>query len=522
MATATNRAAIETALLSVRSLRRRKLGHISPTHYPNLGLDKWGRKHTNSNGNGNGNNNHNHNGNNTNGMPSNLLANMGASGGHNRRPAPRASLVFGGEGRSSIRRRNGNGGLMNGYNKQNGNNNNGNSNNNNTNNNGLKKNRSMYSNRLGMMGIQQLSANRYVNGSSSSSSSSSSQKRHAVINGGGHSHQLKNGNDRTMETTNASSDNATEQYKYKDKDGKYKSNLIVVLDMDECLIHSQFLSDVDKYRQVEDRPSSSVSSDDGSSSSSESSSAASSSSSSSSSFEPGGGHHNEHHDSLFLNACDSFRIHLPDNGDLVNVNKRPQLDTFLQEVTSKFETYIFTAAMEVYAEPVLNKLDPDGTMFSGRFYRDHCSYDEDLGVYAKDLCDVLRMRKMMMDVNDATMSLPLVEGGGGRQKKKHHVEEQEVATSLLGEKCKCNIDMESCGERRVVLVDNNPLSFLPNPSNGILVSSFYDDPKDDTLEAVMELLHELDESEDVRPILDDRFGLKDALEDVVKGASVGW
>lgn len=38
----------------------------------------------------------------------------------------------------------------------------------------------------------------------------------------------------------------------------------------------------------------------------------------------------------------------------------------------------------------------------------------------------------------------------------------------------------------------------------------------------MELLHELDESEDVRPILDSRFGLKDALEDVVKGAPVGW
>jgi hypothetical protein len=79
-----------------------------------------------------------------------------------------------------------------------------------------------------------------------------------------------------------------------------------------------------------------------------------------------------------------------------------------------------------------------------------------------------------------------------------------------------------CDERRVVLVDNNPLSFLPNPSNGILVSSFYDDPKDDTLEAVMELLHELDGSDDVRPILDDRFGLKDALEDVVKGGSIRW
>ena len=164
---------------------------------------------------------------------------------------------------------------------------------------------------------------------------------------------------------------------------------------------------------------------------------------------------------------------------------------------------------------MLNKLDPNGTMFSGRFYREHCSYDSELGVYAKDLCDVLRMRKMMI-TNDATMSMSLVEG------RKSSDEEVVVGSRNSNEQCRCNEDLLLCGERRVVLVDNNPLSFLPNPSNGILVSSFYDDPKDDTLEAVMELLHELDDSEDVRPILDDRFGLKDALDDVVKGASVGW
>lgn len=71
-------------------------------------------------------------------------------------------------------------------------------------------------------------------------------------------------------------------------------------------------------------------------------------------------------------------------------------------------------------------------------------------------------------------------------------------------------------------MDNNPLSFLPNPSNGILVPSFYDDPKDEILEAVMELLNELDKSEDVRPILDNKFGLKETLGDLVKGSSTGW
>lgn len=252
------------------------------------------------------------------------------------------------------------------------------------------------------------------------------------------------------------------------KHEKYSSDLVVVLDMDECLIHSQFLSDqhVDKYRQVEDRPSSN---------------------SSSSAFQQRG-NNTEEAESIVLTSCDSFRINLPD-GDLVNVNKRPNLDLFLKEITSKFETYIFTAAMEVYAAPVLNRLDPNGDMFRGRFYRDSCVFHPELGVFGKDLNNVLQTRKKMM-LNDNATAID-----------------------------ECDLP---CDERRVVLVDNNPLSFLPNPSNGILVSSFYDDPKDDTLEAVMELLHELDESEDVRPILDSRFGLKDALEDVVKGAPVGW
>ena len=280
MATASKAAALQTALLSVRSLRRRKLGHISPTHYPHNGLDKWGRKNANNNGNG---------------MPSNLLA----GGGGSRRPAPRASLVFGGEGRNS--RRN-NVTLNNGCS-------------NTSNTNGIHINRHSSSNKATPMNLSRIngkrlhSSRRYVNGSS--------QQLQAVINGGSSTQQQ-----------NANSNQSTTSKK--DRQNKDKSDLIVVLDMDECLIHSQFLSDVDKYRQAEERPSSS---------------STSTSNASQSTFEPGGGQHSPS-DSLFLNACDSFRITLPD-GDLVNVNKRPNLDLFLREITNKFETYIFTAAMEV-------------------------------------------------------------------------------------------------------------------------------------------------------------------------------
>ena len=302
MATATNRAALQTALLSIRGLRRRRLGHISPTHYPENGLDKWGRK-KNGHQNGNGG-----------GMPSNLLVGGGSS---SRRPAPRASLVLGGDGRMNSTSRTRSNSRLNGTTNIHVN---GASN---TDNNNIKNGvnggggrSTQPQQRLAIANNGNSSSRRYVNGSSQMNNG------HAIIN--------NNGSSPPPHLNNNNNANNTNKEKKKDKHGKYTSDLIVVLDMDECLIHSQFLSDVDKYRQAEERPSSTNTT----------------SSSSSSTFEPGGGHHNASPDSLFLNACDSFRISLPD-GDLVNVNKRPNLDLFLREITSKFETYIFTAAMEV-------------------------------------------------------------------------------------------------------------------------------------------------------------------------------
>lgn len=214
-----------------------------------------------------------------------------------------------------------------------------------------------------------------------------------------------------------------------------KSDLIVVLDMDECLIHSQFQSLVDEEcRQQEHRPTSNNYFD------------------------------RQDDDVQDDHACESFRFSLP-SGDLVHVNKRPNLDHFLRKITSKYETHVFTAAMEVYASPLLDVLDPKGDMFRERYYREHCTFDPSLGVYVKDLKKALTERRGADGLN----------------------------------------------EGRVVLVDNNPMSFLANPMNGILVCNFYDDPKDDTLSALMDLLEELEKEKDVRPFLDQKFGLKDAL-----------
>lgn len=127
----------------------------------------------------------------------------------------------------------------------------------------------------------------------------------------------------------------------------YESDLVVVLDMDECLIHSQFLHGPGaKYAhqvQQEGLPSSSAD-----------------------------------------KCVDTFNITLPD-GERVLVHERPHLHEFLREVSSKYETHIFTAAMEVYAKPVLKMLDPDGEIFSGIWYRESCQLDSNVGAYIKNL-----------------------------------------------------------------------------------------------------------------------------------------
>ncbi|GAX28777.1 hypothetical protein FisN_25Lh165 [Fistulifera solaris] len=220
-----------------------------------------------------------------------------------------------------------------------------------------------------------------------------------------------------------------------EKKKKYDSDLIVVLDMDECLIHAQFLSSpaharvyahqLQQQRRQQSRTNSTVSC-------------------------PG--------------AVDSFRVTLPD-GDLVHVNVRPGLFEFLEAVTDRYETHIFTAALPIYADRVIDRLDPDGTRITGRWFRDSCTYD------------------------------PLVGRGGGGGAYVKNLE-------------KLPFDDLS----RVVLVDNNPLSFLSHPENGILVNSFYTDPEDDALPQVLDLLNEIDEYPDVRPILAPRFGLEESLQ----------
>lgn len=135
----------------------------------------------------------------------------------------------------------------------------------------------------------------------------------------------------------------------------------------------------------------------------------------------------------------------------VYVRKRPHLDKFLQWIAGKFEVTIFTASQQVYAEKLLNLLDPEGRYISYRLYRDSCLNVD--GNYLKDL-------------------------------------------NVLGR------DMS-----KMVLVDNSPHAFGYQLDNGIPIESWFDDRSDTELLKLTRFLETIQHAPDVRPLVRDKFRL---------------
>lgn len=51
---------------------------------------------------------------------------------------------------------------------------------------------------------------------------------------------------------------------------------------------------------------------------------------------------------------------------------RPYCIEFLREMGKIFEIVVFTASRQDYADAVIDKLDPDGSLIDHRLYRQHC------------------------------------------------------------------------------------------------------------------------------------------------------
>ncbi|XP_044490652.1 CTD small phosphatase-like protein 2 [Mangifera indica] len=160
-----------------------------------------------------------------------------------------------------------------------------------------------------------------------------------------------------------------------------------------------------------------------------------------------------------LEPCDDADFTFPVNFNLqehtVYVRCRPYLRDFLERVAGLFEIIIFTASQSIYAEQLLNVLDPKRKLFRHRVFRDSCVFVE--GNYLKDL-------------------------------------------SVLGR------DLA-----RVIIIDNSPQAFGFQVDNGIPIESWFDDRSDQELLLLVPFLESLVGVEDVRPLIARKFNLREKI-----------
>lgn len=151
----------------------------------------------------------------------------------------------------------------------------------------------------------------------------------------------------------------------------------------------------------------------------------------------------------------TFPVHFNLREHTIYVRCRPYLKEFLETVASMFEIIIFTASQSIYAEQLLNILDPKRRLFRHRVYRESCLFVE--GNYLKDL-------------------------------------------SVLGR------DLA-----RVVIVDNSPQAFGFQLDNGVPIESWFDDRSDRELLTLLPFLQSLVGVEDVRPCIARKFNLREKV-----------
>ena len=91
-----------------------------------------------------------------------------------------------------------------------------------------------------------------------------------------------------------------------------------------------------------------------------------------------------HSSQLFMDSPDDIvTVSSNNESKTLYVKYRPGLIKFLLSASQKFELVIFTASSKMYAEQILNKLDPQRRLLKYRLYREDCIYQS--GHYIKDL-----------------------------------------------------------------------------------------------------------------------------------------
>lgn len=134
---------------------------------------------------------------------------------------------------------------------------------------------------------------------------------------------------------------------------------------------------------------------------------------------------------------------------------RPEYILFLQRASAQFEVIVFTAAGQLYADQVIDAIDPENKYITHRLYRQHCTYVD--GWFVKDIDNLGR---------------PL---------------------------------------SQVIALDNSIVAFAYNLDNLMPIASFYDDRSDRELMSSLKLIEIIAASRNVQVELGFLFQLKNRI-----------
>ncbi|KAL5723125.1 hypothetical protein ACHQM5_006559 [Ranunculus cassubicifolius] len=144
-------------------------------------------------------------------------------------------------------------------------------------------------------------------------------------------------------------------------------------------------------------------------------------------------------------------FNLVEEGCNYYVKLRPGVREFLERVSEIFNVVIFTASEKEYADKIIDFLDPESRLISRRLY----------GKSGKNIAD-------------------------GGFVKDLSVLEHDLA--------------------KLAIIDNCPHAYRLQKSNGIPIKSWYVEPNDEELAALLPFLEGLVAVEDVRPVIAEHFG----------------